>query len=89
MKSQKTPLRMCVGCGEMKDKKTLIRVVKTKEGEILIDKTGKQNGRGAYICDDIKCLEKAAKAHRLEKAFGTAVSEEVYKSLAEALSDAK
>ncbi len=89
MKSQKTPLRMCVGCGEMKEKRELIRVVKTKEGEILIDKTGKQNGRGAYICDDKKCLQLAIKAHRLEKAFGTAVAEEIYNSLLEALSDAK
>lgn len=89
MKSQKTPLRMCVGCGEMKEKRKLLRVVKTKDGEILLDKTGRLNGRGAYICNDKKCLQQAQKAHRLDKAFGTSVADEVYESLAEALSDAK
>ncbi len=87
MKSQKTPLRMCVGCGEMKPKRELVRVVKTQNGEILLDKTGKQNGRGAYICDDAKCLSLAQKARRLEKAFGTAVPNEVYEGLSEVLSN--
>ncbi len=87
MKSQKTPLRMCVGCGEMKPKRELVRVVKTQNGEILLDKTGKQNGRGAYICDDAKCLSLAQKARRLEKAFGTAIPNEVYEGLSEVLSN--
>ena len=89
MKSQKAPLRMCVGCGEMKEKRELLRVVKTKEGQILLDRTGKQNGRGAYICDDAKCLQNAQKAHRFEKAFGTAIPQEIYDNLMEELSDAR
>lgn len=86
MKSAKMPLRMCVGCGEMKPKKELVRIVKTAEGAISIDKTGKQNGRGAYICQSAKCLRLAAKARRLEKAFSSAIPEEVYTALEEELS---
>lgn len=81
MKSAKIPLRMCVGCGEMKPKRELVRVVKSTEGEILIDATGKRNGRGAYICNSVKCLQKARQARRLEKAFSSAVPEEVYQKL--------
>ena len=75
------PQRTCMGCNSKKDKKDLIRIVKNKEGIISIDKTGKANGRGAYICNDIACLEKAIKTKRLEKAFGTKISEEIYESL--------
>ena len=65
MKVKKIPLRMCTGCMEMKPKKELIRVVKTPEGEVTVDLTGKKSGRGAYICRNIECLEKAFKAKRL------------------------
>lgn len=82
MKNGKVPMRMCVGCGEMKPKSELYRVVKTAEGEIMLDKTGKQNGRGAYICKEAKCLLAAQKAHRFEKAFGAAIPEEVLAALA-------
>ena len=75
------PQRTCMGCNSKKDKKDLIRIVKNKEGIISIDKTGKANGRGAYICNNINCLEKAIKTKRLEKAFGTKISEEIYESL--------
>ena len=61
------PQRTCMGCNEKKDKKDLIRIVKNKDNEILVDKTGKLNGRGAYICDSITCLEKAIKTKRIEK----------------------
>lgn len=64
-----------------KDKKDLIRIVKNKEGEIFIDKTGKANGRGAYICDDIQCLEKIIKSKRLEKIFNTKIPDEIYEKL--------
>ena len=64
MKVKKIPLRMCTGCMEMKPKKELIRVVKTPEGEVTVDLTGKKSGRGAYICRNIECLEKAFKAKR-------------------------
>lgn len=77
------PKRTCIGCNETKLKKELIRIVKNKEGEIKIDKTGKANGRGAYICDNIECLEKAIKTKRLERNFETKISEEIYEELRE------
>lgn len=70
-----------MGCNAKKDKKELIRIVKSKDGDIQIDKTGKQNGRGAYICNDINCLEKLIKSKRLEKVFEMTISEEVYNNL--------
>ena len=75
------PKRTCMGCNEVKPKKDLIRVVKNKEGNIFIDKTGKANGRGAYLCDNIECLEKAIKTKRLEKSFETKISNEIYDEL--------
>ncbi|MFA5659010.1 MAG: YlxR family protein [Oscillospiraceae bacterium] len=81
MKPKKIPMRMCLGCNEMKPKKELVRIVRSPEGEISLDKTGKKNGRGAYICPDIECLKKARKARKLEKAFSCQVSPEIYDSL--------
>ena len=78
---KKQPQRTCMGCNEKKDKNQLIRIVKNKENEITIDKTGKKEGRGAYICDNIKCLEKFEKSKRLEKIFEMKISEEIYESL--------
>ena len=78
---KKTPMRMCTGCREMKPKRDLARVVKTPEGEIKIDTTGKLNGRGAYICKDKQCLEKAKKINSLSRAFETRVSDEIYNQL--------
>lgn len=75
------PKRTCIGCNEIKLKKELIRIVKNKEGQILVDKTGKANGRGAYICDNIECLEKAIKTKRLERNFETKISNEIYEEL--------
>ena len=75
------PQRTCIGCNEKKDKKELIRIVKDKQGNINIDKTGKAQGRGAYLCDNINCLEKAIKSKRLEKAFEIKISDEIYESL--------
>ena len=79
MKSQ--PVRTCMGCNEKKGKKELIRIVKNKNNEITIDKTGKLEGRGAYICDDIKCLDKIIKSKRLEKIFDIKISDEIYENL--------
>lgn len=79
------PLRKCLGCGEMKPKKSLIRIVRSPENEISLDTTGKKPGRGAYICADIDCFNKAKKNKRLERAFACRISEEVYDSLEEAL----
>ena len=75
------PLRTCMGCNEKKPKKELVRIVKNKEGEIFIDKTGKAEGRGAYICDSLECLEKVVKSKRLEKVLESSISEEVYNNL--------
>lgn len=78
--SKKIPLRQCVGCGEMKSKKELIRVLKTEEGFVL-DATGKKNGRGAYICRNAECLKAARKSKGLDRSFKMAVSDEVYDNL--------
>ena len=78
MKTKKTPMRMCLGCGEMKPKKELIRVVKSPEGEISLDFKGKAAGRGAYICRSTDCLEKARKARKFEKSFSCRIEESVY-----------
>ena len=75
------PQRTCMGCNEKRDKKDLIRIVKNKENEISIDKTGKAQGRGAYICDDITCLEKLIKTRRIEKIFDMKISEEIHENL--------
>jgi len=84
---KKIPMRMCLGCGEMKSKKELIRAVKTPDGEISIDLTGKKSGRGAYICRNADCFRKARKARRFEKAFSCQISEEVYDSMEKELTD--
>lgn len=78
MQQKKLPLRKCIGCNESKQKKELVRFVKTPDGNITLDLTGKKNGRGAYICPNTECLKKAKKSRRLEKAFEMAVSEDVY-----------
>ena len=75
---KKIPMRMCVGCREMKPKRELIRVVRSPEGEISLDFRGKANGRGAYVCPDPACLKKAIKARALERAFETKIPEEIY-----------
>lgn len=79
---KKIPLRQCVGCREMKPKKELIRVVRSPEGAVSLDYTGKLPGRGAYVCPDPACLSKAAKSKALERAFGAALPEGLYDSLA-------
>ena len=81
MKPKKIPLRMCLGCNEMKPKQQLLRVVKSPEGEVSLDLTGKKNGRGAYICHSAECLERAVKSKRLERTFSMAVPSEVFESL--------
>ena len=85
MQQKKIPLRKCTGCGEMKPKKELVRVVKTPEGDILIDLTGKRNGRGAYICRDVGCLKKARKSKHIEKSFQCSIPDEVYDKMEEEL----
>ena len=77
MHVKKTPLRKCTGCGEMKPKKELVRVVKSPEGEVSLDLTGRKPGRGAYVCPRVDCLRLARKARRLEKAFSCPIPAEV------------
>lgn len=86
---KKVPLRTCMGCNEKKPKKELIRIVKNKQNEISVDRTGKAEGRGAYICDNIQCLEKVIKSRRLEKALETQISEEIYEQLRGGMIDRK
>lgn len=81
MKVKKIPMRMCTGCMEMKPKKTLVRIVRNKEGEVSIDLTGKKPGRGAYICRNLSCLEKAFKTKRLDRNLEATLSEEIYTKL--------
>ncbi len=78
---KKISLRLCVGCGEMKDKKDMLRIVKTQEGAILPDFTGRMNGRGAYVCKSRACLEKARKKRGLERSFKMSISAETYEDL--------
>lgn len=81
MKVKKIPLRMCTGCMEMKPKKELVRVVKNKDGEVSMDLTGKKPGRGAYVCRNLQCLEKAFKTKRLENNLEVKISQELYEKL--------
>ena len=83
MAVRKVPLRKCTGCGEMKPKKELIRVVRSPEGEISLDLTGRKPGRGAYVCPRVDCLRLARKARRLEKAFSCPIPAEVYDRMEE------
>ena len=81
MVNKKIPLRKCVGCQEEKSKKDLIRVIKTPENEVLLDSTGRKNGRGAYICPNMECLLKAIKSKGLERSLKTSIPDEILDSL--------
>jgi len=85
MADKKIPMRQCVGCREMKSKKELIRVIKTPE-EILLDTTGRKNGRGAYLCANVECLQKAKKSKGLERSLNAAIPDEVYTLLEKEMS---
>ena len=81
MKPRKIPMRMCVGCREMKEKKELIRVVRSPEGDVSLDPTGKKSGRGAYVCRDPDCLKRAIKQRQLERQLDAALSPEAAEAL--------
>ena len=81
MANKKIPMRQCIGCGEMKPKKEMIRVIKTAEDEIILDTTGRKNGRGAYICPASECLQKAIKRKGLERSFKMPIPKDVYEML--------
>lgn len=98
MKKKRIPLRKCTGCGEMKPKRELVRIVKapdikndngevTEKGEISLDYTGKKPGRGAYVCNSTECLKTAQKARRLEKAFSCKIPPEIYEALEEGINN--
>ena len=87
VKPKKIPTRQCLGCNEHKPKKELLRVLRTPEGEITLDFTGKKSGRGAYICYDIKCLRKARKSKRIDKSLETAIPDEIYDKMESELED--
>lgn len=78
---KKIPMRKCVGCGEMKNKKEMLRVLKTPENVVVLDDTGRKNGRGAYLCFEKECLEKAVKNRGLERSLKIAISPDIYESL--------
>ena len=79
--SKKIPMRQCIGCGEMKNKRDMMRVLKTAEDEIILDVTGRKNGRGAYLCKSGECLEKARQCKGLERSFKMNIPEQVYENL--------
>lgn len=79
---KKVPMRKCVGCGEMKNKREMMRVLKTAENEFVLDATGKKNGRGAYLCFSKECFDKAVKSKGLERSFKHAIPKDVYEKLA-------
>ena len=79
--AKKVPQRQCVGCGEMKNKKEMIRILKTPEGTFTLDTTGRKNGRGAYLCRCMECFRKAVKGRGLERSFKMAIPKEVYETL--------
>lgn len=86
MQAKKIPLRMCSGCGQHLPKKELVRVVRSAEGELSVDLTGRKPGRGAYLCPKVDCLKKARKARRLERSLSCQIPDEVYQRLEEEIS---
>lgn len=81
--NKKIPMRQCIGCGEMKNKKEMMRILRSQEGPIVLDITGKKNGRGAYLCRSKECLKKAVKSRGLERSFKMSIPTEVYDHLTE------
>lgn len=79
--TKKIPMRKCIGCGEMKSKKEMLRILRTTENEVVLDTTGRQNGRGAYLCKNGVCFQKAAKSKGIERALKMAIPREVYENL--------
>jgi predicted RNA-binding protein YlxR (DUF448 family) len=86
MTNKKVPMRQCVGCAEMKSKKELLRIIKTPEEEVVLDVTGRKNGRGAYICASMECLKKAQKFKGLERSLKIAIPADIYQNLEEEMS---
>ncbi len=87
MTEKKIPMRKCIGCNEMKEKRELVRIVRNNEGVINVDTVGKMPGRGAYICKSTDCFDAAVKAKRLERSFKTRIPDDIYPTLREIISD--
>lgn len=81
MQTRKTPMRMCMGCSEMKPKKEMVRVVRSAQGEVSLDLTGKKSGRGAYVCKQLECLRQARKTRRIQRSLGVEIPDEVYDAM--------
>ena len=79
--AKKIPMRQCVGCGEMNNKRNMMRVLKIADGSIVLDTTGRKNGRGAYLCMNRECLKKAVKNKGLERSFKMSIPQEIYENL--------
>lgn len=88
MNAKQKPMRKCVGCNEMKEKSTLLRVIKTPEGDFLLDKTNRANGRGAYLCKDVDCFRKAIKNKGIERSLKSRIPEDIIKQLEQEISNA-
>lgn len=86
MTEKKIPMRKCIGCNEMKEKRELVRIVRSNEGVISVDTVGKMPGRGAYICKSTECFDAAAKAKRIERSFKTKIPDDIYPKLREIIS---
>lgn len=86
VKKKKVPIRMCCGCGENFPKKELIRIVKSPQGEVSLDRTGKKSGRGAYICPKVECLTKAQKNRRIDRVFSSTIPDRIYEVMKDELS---
>ena len=86
-KKRKTPERQCLGCNEHKPKVELLRVVRTPEGDVVLDFTGKKSGRGAYICRNVSCLKKARRSKRIDKSLDVVIPEDVYDRMESELED--
>ena len=84
---KKVPLRKCCGCGQAKGKKELLRILRTTDQKVILDESGRANGRGAYLCRDIQCLEKAVRSHSLERSLKCPVSQDVFDLLKKEMSD--
>ena len=85
--NKKIPMRQCIGCGQMKGKREMMRILKTAEGDIALDMTGRKNGRGAYLCRSMECLKQARKSRGLERSFRMSIPDEVYDSLEKEFED--
>ncbi|MBQ8318243.1 MAG: YlxR family protein [Lachnospiraceae bacterium] len=83
--AKQIPLRQCIGCRQMKPKNELVRVIKTPDEQVCLDKTGKMNGRGAYICLNSECYNKAVKSKGIERALKIAIPEEIYQAIGKEL----